>query len=361
MHVVTIGALRQIRFEPFSSGVLQIAAAFLVTVASYRASLRSHGFSRRFWFLTGIACTAWLAAQSLDVFNEFWLQSSDPNPNSLLLLFFFAVAPLAFTLFRWSPAETSEVRWIFVADAVQVAFLIGVTGFIYLKISDAASGMDLTIARLRILHWRNILLAGALIVRACYLRGEARRLFAILGASFASYTVGSLFANWALEVWQVGSGTWFDLAWSVPLLILAIHAAEWREASEKKVHSHVVDAELPLPGIISFAVISIALFGLKSHPLASTSIALMSFAVLMLRTYMLARSRRTAPGIAHLDFAAHLLDHVPICAACKRIRDERSGQWNPLEAHFGSRYGTRFTHGICDLCAEIWYPTQFDR
>lgn len=359
-HAITIGPLRHVRFEPFSSGMLQIAAALVTAIGSYRASLRSDSFARRFWFLTGMAFTAFTTAQCLDVLNEFWLRSQNANPSSLLLLFFFAVSPLIFTLFQWTPADTDPKRWVLAADALQLALLIGVAGFIYLRIYDSLSGVDLTIARLQMLHWRNVLLTGALVVRACNLRGEARRLFAIVGASFAAYTVGSLFGNWALEVWEVGSGTWFDLAWTVPFAILAIHASEWQGANDSASRSQAAEVELPLPGLLSFAVISLAVFCLRQHGLASTVIALISFAVLLLRTYMLAQIKRADGRSPNLECDERVLGHVPICAACKRIRDEASGRWDPLEAHFGERYGTRFTHGICDLCAEAWYPKHVD-
>jgi len=45
---------------------------------------------------------------------------------------------------------------------------------------------------------------------------------------------------------------------------------------------------------------------------------------------------------------------VPICSACKRIRDDR-GYWNQLEAYIGERSEAQFTHGICPDCATRLY------
>jgi hypothetical protein len=46
---------------------------------------------------------------------------------------------------------------------------------------------------------------------------------------------------------------------------------------------------------------------------------------------------------------------LPICASCKKIRDD-SGYWNHLEAYFESHSDASFTHGICPDCARKLYP-----
>lgn len=40
---------------------------------------------------------------------------------------------------------------------------------------------------------------------------------------------------------------------------------------------------------------------------------------------------------------------IPICAACKSIRDE-SGCWQRIEAYVGNRSPVQFTHGYCPAC-----------
>lgn len=42
---------------------------------------------------------------------------------------------------------------------------------------------------------------------------------------------------------------------------------------------------------------------------------------------------------------------LPICAKCKKIRDD-SGKWHQLEVYIREKTGTQFTHGYCDECAE---------
>jgi len=42
---------------------------------------------------------------------------------------------------------------------------------------------------------------------------------------------------------------------------------------------------------------------------------------------------------------------IPICASCKKIRDDE-GYWNQLEAYISKHTDAIFTHGICPQCAE---------
>ena len=47
---------------------------------------------------------------------------------------------------------------------------------------------------------------------------------------------------------------------------------------------------------------------------------------------------------------------IPICANCKKIRDE-NGNWVQIESYLHDRTKADFSHGICPECARIMYPT----
>jgi len=46
---------------------------------------------------------------------------------------------------------------------------------------------------------------------------------------------------------------------------------------------------------------------------------------------------------------------LPICAHCKRIREE-TDVWTPIEAYVQRRTDAEFTHGICPACMDRHYP-----
>ncbi|MEJ2696301.1 MAG: response regulator [Candidatus Sulfobium sp.] len=49
---------------------------------------------------------------------------------------------------------------------------------------------------------------------------------------------------------------------------------------------------------------------------------------------------------------------LPICAACKKIRDD-TGYWRQIEEYISRHSEAEFTHGICPECAKKLYPEYF--
>jgi hypothetical protein len=44
---------------------------------------------------------------------------------------------------------------------------------------------------------------------------------------------------------------------------------------------------------------------------------------------------------------------IPICASCKKIRDDE-GYWNQLEAYLSKHTDAVFTHSLCPECVKEW-------
>ncbi len=49
---------------------------------------------------------------------------------------------------------------------------------------------------------------------------------------------------------------------------------------------------------------------------------------------------------------------IPICASCKKIRDD-NGYWNQIESYIRTHSEVEFSHGICPDCSKKLYP-EFD-
>ncbi len=50
---------------------------------------------------------------------------------------------------------------------------------------------------------------------------------------------------------------------------------------------------------------------------------------------------------------------LPICASCKKIRDD-TGYWNDIESYISEHSETQFSHGICPDCMRKLYPEEAD-
>jgi len=46
---------------------------------------------------------------------------------------------------------------------------------------------------------------------------------------------------------------------------------------------------------------------------------------------------------------------LPICASCKKIRND-TGYWEQIETYIRDRSEAEFTHGICPDCKKIYFP-----
>ena len=68
--------------------------------------------------------------------------------------------------------------------------------------------------------------------------------------------------------------------------------------------------------------------------------------------------RRVSAGLAEaLEKVKTLRGLLPICAWCKRIRDDK-GYWSQVEKYVHEHTGADFTHGICPECLEKQRPKK---
>jgi len=63
-------------------------------------------------------------------------------------------------------------------------------------------------------------------------------------------------------------------------------------------------------------------------------------------------SQRVDAALAQIKVLKGLL---PVCASCKKIRDDH-GYWSQMEAYISTHSHAEFSHGICPDCAHVLYP-----
>jgi len=51
---------------------------------------------------------------------------------------------------------------------------------------------------------------------------------------------------------------------------------------------------------------------------------------------------------------------LPICASCKKIRDDE-GYWHQVEVYIREHSDAEFTHSMCPDCRDKYYPGIFKR
>lgn len=60
-----------------------------------------------------------------------------------------------------------------------------------------------------------------------------------------------------------------------------------------------------------------------------------------------------------LDEIKVLRGFIPICASCKRIRNDK-GYWEQIESYISNHSEAKFSHGYCQECVDKLYPELLD-
>jgi DNA-binding response OmpR family regulator len=76
---------------------------------------------------------------------------------------------------------------------------------------------------------------------------------------------------------------------------------------------------------------------------------------LTLRYLQLELERKNAELQKAMDEIKTLQGFIPICASCKRIRNDE-GYWEQIETYISNHSEAQFSHGCCDECAKKLYP-----
>lgn len=78
--------------------------------------------------------------------------------------------------------------------------------------------------------------------------------------------------------------------------------------------------------------------------------------IIELRRDLQERVRQLEEALAQVD---HLQGLLPICAYCKKIRDDRN-YWHQVENYVTARTAARFSHGICPDCLQNVIKPQLE-
>jgi hypothetical protein len=94
------------------------------------------------------------------------------------------------------------------------------------------------------------------------------------------------------------------------------------------------------------------LLGANPTPVNLPESALESFLVLIIGLFTVYFTKKLLKEIKYLE------GFLPICASCKKIRDDK-GNWVQIEGYIRDHSAAKFSHGICPDCAKQLYP-EFD-
>jgi PAS domain S-box-containing protein len=242
---------------------LQDFCSLLAAFLCFRAARKSPGFTQSFWTLIGFGIGVWGVANLGWTYYEFVLGSQPPPGSLIRFLFdthgmFFVMAIFLNQEKRDARVETEEAL-----DFVQIGILFFLIyfGTYYLPSLSltqqtaftreilVALFSDLGIVLLAALQWR----------RARF--PEVRKLYGGLALYQLIYSIGSHCLDSIQTQQELPSGTWYDLAWSIPLLYGAFWASTWQPGTARKdlasIHQKSLSAILITNGMFAFVPLAI--------------------------------------------------------------------------------------------------------
>ena len=142
----------------------------------------------------------------------------------------------------------------------------------------------------------------------------------------------------------------------------------------------IIDLSLPdsfgLDTYVSFhkehpSIPTIIMTGVKDHDMAFEAVQKgaqdylfkgepSSTAIIRTILYAIERQRLMTEIKQASDHIKTLQGMLPICSACKNIRDDE-GYWNRIESYISEHSEVKFTHSICPDCTKKLYPELFTK
>jgi two-component system, cell cycle sensor histidine kinase and response regulator CckA len=229
LHLTVILTLGTSPAGSFFGNTLQIAASGIASAMAFGAARRGRGLSRSLWLLVGFGWATWGIANLGWMFYEVALGIEPPALSFVRFLFDIQGAFFAMALFLDDERDSTRLDFATVLDFLQIAviFFLLYLGMYYVpSLSTDHHGAMLRV-QIIMMSQNGALIALALI-RAAIAKSGATR---ILYQRFAIFLAVSYSAAQAAEYIQYlrerSSGTFLDLAWSLPLLGGAFWAATW--------------------------------------------------------------------------------------------------------------------------------------
>ena len=216
---------------PALSQSLQAVIAVLAGIACFQAAARSSAFARSFWRLTASAFLFWSLAQAVSTYRLFSAPGPHHSGAANIILYFFSFTPLFAALFLSPAASERGDRWEFALDFLQILIVSAAFYLLFLYSSwSQLTDQEWVIRRATTVNVRNLVLAAGFLVRILASRSRSEReLYARVGGPVALYSLGFWIGKRGISLWSVRLGTWFDLGWTLPFLLILLVAETWED------------------------------------------------------------------------------------------------------------------------------------
>ncbi len=300
-----VAALNGRAAAPLLSELIQLALGLICILACIEAFGRSRGIARYAWRLLALTFIVWIVAQGLGVYLDL---SGNVSLESLDdLIFFLSAIPFGMLPFLDPEGEPNHFDKLHILDFVQVC-IFWVTIFLCFSPRMWSPATAFHVGHFT---WsRSIafdcVLVGTFVLRALLTKSKSVR--SLFGRMAIFLVLSGLADSYALSPRQdLQPGGWFDLIWSILLVIPILIAATWKTSDEEQLgdptrsQSVVVNQVFPLLyPVFSFFI----LFHVdRAYPLVARGVFAMAFTAVATRVLIIQQRQRQSEERLRLDVA----------------------------------------------------------
>jgi PAS domain S-box-containing protein len=214
-----------------ASNIIELVLIALASWACFEASGRAFGLARRFWRLMGLGFVMYAAGQVMATYYESVLHASLLEWWPSDVLFLYHAAPMVIALFlSEDSAEARLYRWQHWLDLLQIGIVSfsAYLFFLYLPMNANQRPEDANVLYWWVFTWRNFIVALAFVLRAVLTKSRlVKSLFGRMAIFLVLFGIFDSVFVYA-QTWQgLQFGTWYELLWTIPRVLLIWLATSW--------------------------------------------------------------------------------------------------------------------------------------
>ena len=226
-HIVSVAKFGSAPAGQFISDFIQLAFGLMLVPVSLLVARRSTSVGRHYWHLTALAYCLWDIAQVLATVQD--MAGTAQHMQLIGFLFYFWYVPIGMALFLDPGSDATKLDRLAFVDLIQgLLFLITAYIYFFLLSNQQWVVSDLEISLRNPYLVVHSLIAAAFLIRAWLTGGAARRFLGQMGLFLGfSCAVDVLYYYGPGKILRTGE--WFDILWSVLLVVPLLMAIAWKE------------------------------------------------------------------------------------------------------------------------------------
>jgi hypothetical protein len=369
--------------------LVSTASRFLLmsvaTLFALRNASKTREGARQFWIFVAAGYGLWAINVAIHIYYHDWLKRDVPDNSVADIALFLHVVPLiaAVATRPYLKQSTQGIYRARVNFLVLLFFWVFLYAYFLFPYQYLFWDTVIYNSRFSRLYFaENVAMVLSVGGQVWFAKPPWRSIyFHLWGASFL-YCACSWIANAAIDAHRYYPGSLYDIPMMAAMcwfLLVPLRGEEAGSPEEEELTKEK-EPKIIIPLVARLTILAIPLVGVRELFRTETSIGMKKFRLLVvlgsmlllalcvlikefltyqeLSSLLLARGQLVEQLQSALKRVKLLSGLLPICASCKKIRDDQ-GRWQPLEAYIHGHSEAEFSHGICPDCGRELYGERF--